>query len=197
MCRPVLYVLVAEFVVLTTTGLYLLFSYEPTIGSQSIQLHDVIRDVHRVCAWISLVTAAILIAIAVAAAVFSLLERVGRPRLLELFVGTGLVALIVNDRQSGPRLRWDQLALRAVTTSPDIRGYRFLWQGGVLSVIGPEHTVGALRHEMLWHTLVAVPSAALLVLGWMLIPRRLGHPKAERAAEAQLPADDAPSPYLS
>jgi quinol-cytochrome oxidoreductase complex cytochrome b subunit len=172
--RWVVRVLAGLVGVLTLTGAYLFFAYEPSasqawpglaVEHQVPALASLARTVHR---WAALLT----IPISFIAAVVALTEAVVRwrgpsRRRSGAFTGPAIVVVVLVAVVTGFLLPWDQLALRAVTVGTDIRGYgevvfgdqvRFALMGG------REVSVGALRALLAVH--VVVVSLALALLLW-------------------------------
>jgi quinol-cytochrome oxidoreductase complex cytochrome b subunit len=186
-----------EVVVLAGSGVYLLLFYQPTIGSH-IRPEDLIRDVHRVDAWMTIATSA-LFAVVVAASASRTRHRTSQNLWpLEVLAGVGSCALAVLGWISGRLLPWDQLALTGITFDTNVRGYRLL-RGHRLRfamIDNRELTGAALQHRLVLHGLVGLALALLLILAWWPVRRRSSPPALapQGTTAVQDLAGDEPSP---
>ncbi len=174
--RAVLLVLAAEIVVLIASGMYLTFRYFPRGGGGPLHTPDVIRGLHRICAWALLPTAVLLLILVLLRAWPSGWARLSRPMFAERGAAGGLIVLSVLGLWTGLRLPWDQLAVKAVRVDSRYAGYSFLWHHDVRFVLAAlrEETTAELLHRLLLHVLVSgLGSAALLVAVWIPNRRRL------------------------
>jgi quinol-cytochrome oxidoreductase complex cytochrome b subunit len=148
----------ATFTVLVATGIYQAFEYRPTAemawgssrgrGAGPPVLYRTTELLHR---WSAFVLVGLVIAIAVVRA-----TRAAKDHAWSMAnVALGAVAVTaVAGIVTGPMLRWDQLALWAVTVASDIRGV--FWSDSVKYVLrgSQELGVGEFRRNVWLHVLV-------------------------------------------
>jgi quinol-cytochrome oxidoreductase complex cytochrome b subunit len=156
--RACLGLLAISFVVLTATGAWLWFRYQPAVGW--------IGDVHRAAAIAFVV-------IAVVAVVLTIIRRVrddARGPLASVAVLVAAVATAV----VGKLLLWDQLALNAVTVGSGTAGARAAFGPAVKFIIIDGREVAPSTFEF-WayaHLGLAVLVAGALVLFWLRTKER-------------------------
>jgi quinol-cytochrome oxidoreductase complex cytochrome b subunit len=199
--RTVLAVVVGGLVVLAATGVYLAFYYFPRIGGTPARSHDVVREVHRVCAWATLASGAVLVLLLVVRALASRTQqRIGQ-RVVDGLVAAALVTSLAITIWTGLRLPWDQIALRAVPVGTNISRYRFLWQGNVRFVLaaGREVSAASLLHTLLLHVIATgAGTLALLLSAWAVVRRSVTNGDDGPApAVARGELHDEPAAYLS
>lgn len=171
--RLLTWVVIALVVVLAATGAYLSVAYRPSAaqawpslppsGSRVPALLTPARTVHRWCAWLVVLPALTLAAVAFAEAMVR--WRGPRRRRSGALAGPVVAGFTIVALLTGLLLPWDQLALRAVTVGTDLRGYRWLLGDDVRFVLrgGAEWSVGAMRALFGLHVLLvgAVLAASL------------------------------------
>jgi quinol-cytochrome oxidoreductase complex cytochrome b subunit len=177
--RTLTWAVIALVVVLAATGAYLAVAYRPSAaqawpslpptGSQVPALVATARTVHRWCAWLVVLPALTLAAVALAEAMVR--WHGPRPRRSGALAGPAVGAFVVVALISGLLLPWDQLALRAVTVGTDLRGYTWLLGDDVRFVLrdGAEWSVGTMRALFGVHVLLV---GAVLAAGLASLARR-------------------------
>jgi quinol-cytochrome oxidoreductase complex cytochrome b subunit len=159
--------LAVTLVVLTATGVWLWFRYQPvsnilTSGRGApARPQGWIRETHRIAAWLAVV-------LAVGVVVLLVVRRV-RTRVSGVVAGIGVLVTSVAALFTGFLLPWDQLALWAVTTGNDIRGAQVTFRSEVKYVIVGTHEVspGTYRFWAIAHVVMGVLVGAALVLTWL------------------------------
>lgn len=173
--------LTLEVVVLTATGLWLIFYYRPSSaagwGAPGLRntMHAVraVRGIHRF-------TAALAVPTSIAAGVLVVIQA--RMRLpgrrkgwAAVGAGPGLAILALAASFTGYLLPWDQLALWSVRTGTDLRGYGAAFGGSVQFVLIGDSTItkATLWRWFMVHTvLLSSLLISALVISWRPRPRR-------------------------
>jgi quinol-cytochrome oxidoreductase complex cytochrome b subunit len=170
------------FVVLLGTGLYLVWWYRPVEAlawssvqhvESSVAFGEHVRDVHRI-------SARVLLPLLVATAVVAIVLAVRRRRMLGGALAAVAVVAAFGGSFSGRLLRWDQLALRAVTVGTNLRGYSWLWNGDQVryALLGSKQiSAGALGAWFVVHT-VAIPLVLIAISLVMWRATRFRGPRA-------------------
>jgi quinol-cytochrome oxidoreductase complex cytochrome b subunit len=159
------------FAILLVTGLSLVWWYRPVEAlawstvqhvEPSVAFGEHVRDVHRISA---LVLLPLLVATAIVAVVLAMRRR----RVLGGALAAVAVVVAFGGSFSGRLLRWDQLALRAVTVGTDLRGYSWLWNSDRIryALLGDKQiSVAAMRAWFVVHS--AVFPIALIAVGFVM-----------------------------
>ncbi len=184
-------VLTAEVVVLAVSGLWLIFFYRPSAaqawpGYPNLDTSagglGFVPPLHRVAAFIAVPSALVA---GVLVVVDSRVRRGGwRQGRLALGAGPALVVATLAAWFTGYLLRWDQLALFAVTVGTNMSGYGFLFGSSVkFALVGStEVTTSTMLRWFLVHTVVlSVLLAGALFVAWR--PRRREVSQADAVGE--------------
>jgi quinol-cytochrome oxidoreductase complex cytochrome b subunit len=175
--------LAVTLVVLTATGVWLWFRYQPvsnlvTFGRGApTRPQGWIRETHRVAAWLAAV-------LAVGVVVLLVVRRV-RARASGVVAGIGVLVTSVAALFTGFLLPWDQLALWAVTTGDHIRGAQATFHDEVKYIIVGTREVspGTYRFWAIAHVVLGVLVGAALVLTWLRTRRASGASGASGARQ--------------
>jgi quinol-cytochrome oxidoreductase complex cytochrome b subunit len=195
------------FVILTVTGVLLMFYYVPSTTQaydrmldlrSSVAFGIILRNMHRWAAH------------AMVAVVFLHMCRVfltgsyKPPREFNWVVGVGLFLLTLFSSFTGYLLPWDQLAFWAITVGTSIAGYAPLVGHEMRFVLLGDATVGqeALLRFYVLHVVVLPLALTLLVaIHFWRIRKDGGLAKPETSAPAktnvQVEIDEAPAPVVS
>ena len=162
---------------LVATGIHLWSTYRPSgLGPGGIQ------QTHR-----ALSTASLYLAVALAVAAATARSRSPRARVATTALALAGLAWLVGSAFTGHLLRWDQLALWAVTVGTEFRGFTAIYNEQVRFVLvgGVEVATSTFRRWAIIHVLV-LPSALVFTLAAIWSFRRsrgrrvqpVGPPKA-------------------
>jgi quinol-cytochrome oxidoreductase complex cytochrome b subunit len=168
--RILAWIVVALVVVLAVSGAFLIAGYRPSATQAwgpgfpeagGPTFADRVRTAHRWTAWVAVLPALALGAVAFAEAMVR--WRGPRRRRIGSVAGPALGIAAVVGLASGYLLPWDQLALRAVQVGTDLDGYRWLLDDDVRFVLrdGLEVSVAWLRVVFAVHVLAVSPVLAL------------------------------------
>jgi quinol-cytochrome oxidoreductase complex cytochrome b subunit len=164
----VLVLLAAALVVLTATGLWLWFRYQPTAADawptvKGAPGHDEgwIRITHRVTSFVVIVLAVATVVLVVGARI-----RAGTRGIV---AGVGVLVTALAASFTGYLLPWDQLALWAVTTGGDMRGAQVVFRNEVKYVLSGTREVSPATYRF-WavaHVVLALLVVVTVVLAWL------------------------------
>jgi quinol-cytochrome oxidoreductase complex cytochrome b subunit len=175
--RPILLIDAGLVAVLTVTGFVLLFHYRPTgtaaFGAapgagRSHHLAVTVRGIHRIASVLLLLLSPLTILLVVLA------RRSPRTRGGWL-VALGLCLTVTAGSFSGYLLPWDQLALWAVTTGANVRGYGWLLHSGTVRFVlvsGSEISAHTLFVWLAAHLLIGAVLPGALLAFWLRNRRR-------------------------
>ena len=128
--RILVWAVLGQLVLLTATGIYLYFEYRPESSDVAlfsrpdtrVRIERFVRVVHRVDAWLVVVTLLALVIVVV-------VERVGRRR--DRASTWAILTVCIVAFFTGRLLPWDQLALWSVTVGTNISGYSPIVRGQI------------------------------------------------------------------
>jgi hypothetical protein len=184
--RALLVATLIAFGVVAVTGLVLSFRYYPETTGDGTALSDVLRPIHEIGAYVTL----LLVVVLAASAPARVLR--GPSRVVALVVGGAVIALVglVIGIARGARLAWDQLALFAVANKVP----RGVWLPDTVRFVvrdAAEVSVGDYRRDVLIHVVVA-PMLAVVGIGMLLAAvRSRRDPTQSEPSQSEPPQSDA------
>ena len=168
------------FILLTITGIFLMFFYRPTAGlgqelayndmqalSTSVNFGQLMRNMHRWAAHLMVFT------------VFLHMARVfyhgayKPPREFNWVIGVILLTLTLLLSFTGYLLPWDQVALWAVTVGDEFRGTQAMFRGEVKYILigSREVSPATYRFWAVSHVVLGVLVAVTVLLVWLRTKR--------------------------
>lgn len=186
------------FLILTLTGILLMFYYVPAIPGAYERMQDLIfvvpygrllRDVHRIAAE-GMVISVVLHLLRV-----FFTGAYNRPREFNWLVGLGLLTLSLALSFTGYLLPWDQLSYWAITVSAGILDYYPLIAGPLRSLLlgGQRVDQEALLRFYVLHVFV-LPALTAVLAGYHIWRVRKDGGLAAQARAKDVPTSPAPGP---